>query len=243
MTFCVQAGWNDVPHLSEQQKAEMLRAYPEHERDARAKGIPMLGSGAVFPIDEERIKCDPREIPKHWPQIVGLDFGWDHPTAAVRIAWDRDSDCVYVLNAYRRSKEIPAVHAASIRAWGDWIPVAWPHDGEQHDKGSGVQLAEQYREHKLNMLPEKATNAEGGNGVEAGIMDMLERMRTDRFKVFRGLNEWFSEFRTYHRKDGKIVKEVDDLMSATRYAVMMLRFAATHQTNTRPMRQRVGTVA
>jgi len=227
VTFCVQAGWNDVPHLSEQQKAEMLRAYPEHERDARAKGIPMLGSGAVFPIDEERIKCDPREIPKHWPQIIGLDFGWDHPTAAARIAWDRDADCIYVMNVYRRSKEVPAVHAASVRAWGDWVPVAWPHDGEQHDKGSGIQLAEQYREHKLNMLPEKATNAEGGNGVEAGIMDMLERMRTDRFKVFRGLNDWFSEFRTYHRKDGKIVKEVDDLMSATRYAVMMRRFAIT----------------
>lgn len=227
MTFCVQAGWNDVPHLSETQKAEMLRAYPEHERDARAKGIPMLGSGAVFPIAEERITCDPVAIPKHWPQIIGLDFGWDHPTAAARLAWDRDADCVYVVGAYRRSKEIPAVHAAAIKPWGKWIPIAWPHDGEQHDKGSGVQLAEQYRQQDLNMLPEKATNAEGGNGVEAGIMDMLERMRTDRFKVFKGLNEWFSEFRTYHRQDGKIVKEVDDLMSATRYACMMLRFAIT----------------
>jgi hypothetical protein len=31
----------------------------------------------------------------------------------------------------------------------------------------------------------------------------------------------------YHRKDGKVVKEADDLMSATRYAIMMLRHAAT----------------
>ena len=29
----------------------------------------------------------------------------------------------------------------------------------------------------------------------------------------------------YHRKEGLIVKERDDLMSATRYAIMMLRFA------------------
>lgn len=227
MTFCVQAGWDDVPHLSATQKAEMLKAYPEHERDARAKGIPMLGSGAVFPISEDRITCDPIPIPKHWPQIVGLDFGWDHPTAAARLAWDRDADCVYVVGAYRRAKEIPAAHAAAIKPWGKWIPIAWPHDGEQHDKGSGIQLAQQYRDQDLNMLPEKATNAEGGNGVEAGIMDMLERMRTDRFKVFKGLNEWFAEFRTYHRKDGKIVNEVDDLMSATRYANMMLREAIT----------------
>ena len=29
----------------------------------------------------------------------------------------------------------PIVHAAAIRAWGDeWVPIAWPHDGLQHDK-------------------------------------------------------------------------------------------------------------
>jgi hypothetical protein len=48
-----------------------------------------------------------------------------------------------------------------------------------------------------------------------------------RFKVFRDLNDWFEEFRLNHRKDGRVVKERDDLMSATRYAVMMLRSAKT----------------
>ena len=41
------------------------------------------------------------------------------------------------------------------------------------------------------------------------------------------LHDWFEEFRLYHRKDGKVVKEGDDLMAATRYAIMMLRFAST----------------
>ena len=39
--------------------------------------------------------------------------------------------------------------------------------------------------------------------------------------------DWFEEFRLYHRKDGKVVKEGDDLMAATRYGIMMLRFAST----------------
>lgn len=243
MPFCVQAGWDDVPHLSEQQKAELLAAYPEHEREARSKGIPMLGSGAVFPIDEKLITIPPHEIPKHWVQIVGLDFGWDHPTAAARVAWDRDSDVVYVTHTYRKSKDVPVIHAAAVKSWGEWLPVAWPHDGLQHDKGSGDQLAEQYKKAGLNMLAEQASHPEGGNGVEAGIMDMLERMRTGRFKVFAGNNEWFQEFRTYHRKDGKIVKEVDDLMSATRYAVMMLRFAKVKPQDGAKLKQRLGTVA
>jgi hypothetical protein len=62
--------------------------------------------------------------------------------------------------------------------------------------------------------------------VEAGV-DMLERMQTGRFKVYRHLNDWFDEYRLYHRKDGRVHKEGDDLMSATRYAVMMLRYART----------------
>jgi hypothetical protein len=227
MTFCVQAGWDDVPHLSSEQKRALLSSYPEHERDARAKGVPMLGSGAVYPIDEARITCTPIAIPKHWPQIVGLDFGWDHPTAAARLAWDRDADVIYVTHCYRRAKEVPVIHAAAIKSWGAWLPVAWPHDGLQHDKGSGVQLAQQYRDQGLKMLPEQASHDEGGNGVEAGIMEILERMRTDRFKVFAGLNDWFEEFRTYHRADGQIVKERDDVMAATRYGVMMLRHART----------------
>ena len=46
-------------------------------------------------------------------------------------------------------------------------------------------------------------------------------MQTGRFKVFAHLDDWFEEFRLYHRKDGKVVKLRDDLMSATRYALMM----------------------
>ena len=65
----------------------------------------------------------------------------------------------------------------------------------------------------------------GGNSVEAGIMDMLTRMEQGRFRVFNTLYDWFEEFRLYHRKDGKIVKIRDDLMSATRYATMSLRHA------------------
>src|SRR5262245_61732191 len=37
----------------------------------------------------------------------------------------------------------------------------------------------------------------------------------------------FHEFRLYHRKDGRVVKENDDLLCATRYGIMMLRHART----------------
>ena len=56
-------------------------------------------------------------------------------------------------------------------------------------------------------------------------MDMLDRMYTGRLKVARHLLDWWEEFRLYHREEGRIVKEYDDLMAASRYLCMSLRFA------------------
>lgn len=237
-SICV--GWDDVPHIDEATKKELLAATPVHEREARTKGTPSLGSGRVFPVSEESITCNPFDIPESWTQITGLDFGWDHPTAATRCAWDRDNDVFYVCAVYAARETTPVLNAAAIKAWGDWIPVAWPHDGLQHDKGSGIQLKEQYEQQGLSMLNDKATFEDGSNGVEAGIMEMLDRMQTGRFKVFSTCQEWFQEFRMYHRKDGQISKLKDDRICASRYALMMKRFAITKPQLRRIVRRPTG---
>jgi len=225
---------DDAEHYSPEERAKIIASYPAHEREARTKGIPSMGSGLIFPVLEEDMLIDPITIPPIWPQINGLDFGYDHPFAAVNLAWDRDADVVYVCKNYRKREATPIIHAAAIKPWGDWIPCSWPHDGFQHDKGSGEQLAAQYGAQGLNMLPENAQWEEGGNGVEAGIAEMLDRMMTGRWKVFNTCTEWLEERRLYHRKDGKIVKERDDVISASRYALMMLRFAETKPLGSMP---------
>jgi phage terminase large subunit-like protein len=225
-THVTQMTIEDALHYTPEQRAAIIASYPKHERDARAKGIPTMGSGRVFPIEEEFVSIEPFEIPAHWPQIAGIDFGWDHPSAGARLAWDRDNDILYVIGAVRAREQTPLMFAASVKPWGAWLPWAWPHDGLQHDKGSGEQLAHQYLAQGLKMLPERATFADGSNGLEAGVSEMLDRMQTGRLRVFSHLNDWFEEFRLYHRKDGLIVKQNDDLLSATRYAMMMRRHAA-----------------
>ncbi len=222
---------DDAEHYSPEERAKIVASYPAHEKEARTKGVPTLGSGRIFPVTEEQIRVEPFEVPRHWVQIGGLDFGWDHPFAAALCAWDRDADVFYVTRCYREREATPIIHAASLKPWGPWLPWAWPHDGLQHDKGSGEQLAAQYRGQGLVMLPERATFDDGTNGVEAGISDMLQRMQTGRFKVFSTAGEWFEEFRLYHRKDGRIVKERDDVISASRYALMMKRFARVKADN------------
>jgi phage terminase large subunit-like protein len=216
---------HEAEHFTPEQREQIIAQYPVHERDARTKGIPILGSGRIFPVAEEAITCEPIDIPNHWYRIGAMDFGWDHPFAAVELAWDADQDVVYVVKAHRLREATPVIHAGAIRAWGP-LPWAWPRDGRRETlEGAGIALAEQYTAQGLNMLHEHAKFQDGSVSVEAGLMDMLTRMETGRFKVFAPLLDWFEEFRLFHRKDGKVVKEGDDLLAATRYGIMMLRYA------------------
>jgi hypothetical protein len=134
MPYLVTATWDDVPHLTEKQKSDLWGSIPAHERDARSKGIPTLGSGLIFPVAEEDIVVEPFALPKHWPQIGGMDFGYDHPFAAVKLAHDRDNDVVYitldksdfvdarrVVNGKDKASEIAAIardYDAALKAIG-----------------------------------------------------------------------------------------------------------------------------
>jgi phage terminase large subunit-like protein len=220
-------------HLNEAVMTQILSSYSPHEREMRRYGRPSIGSGLVFPVQEDKIMTDPIQIEDHWAKIAGIDFGWDHPTAVVWAAWDKDNDEIYIYDCYRQSKASPSVHAASIRTRSESVPIAYPHDGNRRDSMGNPGLADQYRSLGCNMMLEHFTNPpalgqnKGGNSVEEGLMDMLQYMEDGRFHVFNTLTDWFEEFRMYHRKGGKVVPFKDDLMSATRYAVLSRRFAVS----------------
>ncbi len=232
----IQATWDDAPHLSEERKTQLLAQYGPHEARMRSLGIPIFGSGQVFMVPDEDIMIDPIELPSEWPRICGLDFGWDHPTAAVWMAWDRETDTVYLYSEYRQEKASAQMHAPAIKQRGPWIPVIWPHDGMSHEKGSGIGLADQFRAQGVNMTIDHHRNplapGEAGKGnikIEPGINSLLQAMENGNFKVFTCCAAWFQEKSMYHRgDDGKIIALKDDLMSATRYAYQnRARFAKT----------------
>ncbi|HVJ57426.1 MAG TPA: hypothetical protein VM574_06295, partial [Terrimicrobiaceae bacterium] len=57
--------------------------------------------------------------------------------------------------------------------------------------GAGKPLADQYQAQGLEMLGVHAQFDDGS--VEAGLADMLIRMESGRFKVFKHLTDWFDE--------------------------------------------------
>jgi phage terminase large subunit-like protein len=224
----VMMSMGEAPHLPPERRAAILAGWPPHERDARERGLPMLGEGAVFQTPEEAILEDAIEdaqVPLFWHKLWGIDIGINHPFAAVLMLWDRDMDVIHVHKTIRMKDATPVLHAAAMKPIGAAVPVAWPKDAGDRDMGSGRPVKELYTQHGLRMMPTHAQWPDGSMSTMAGITEWDERERTQRFKVSRMLGNFLEERRTYHYKSGQLVKINDDLLSACRIGLMMKRFS------------------
>jgi phage terminase large subunit-like protein len=227
----------DAQHFTTEEKAKRLAGYRSFERDAREKGIPLLGTGLVFadfPEDTILHDRDPASFPEYWPWLAGCDFqhasGSDsaqaHPFGYVLACVDPDADIIYLVREVKIKGSFPLNHANAILNYpaGD-AKIAWGHDGARHDFSSGQSIAEIYRRLNLKMLPTWATFPRGGYSFEQGIEAMSASFATGRLLVHKSMVAWREEFRFYHRDGLQVVKVRDDLMSATRVLVMQIRSA------------------
>ena len=211
--FVVMASWDDVPHLSDEVKTELYASIPPFQRDARSKGIPQLGAGAIYPVPETDLVVDDFPIPAHWPRVYALDVGWNR-TAALWGARDLETDTLYLYSEHYRGQAEPVIHAEAIKGRGLWIPGVIDPAANGRSQKDGDQLLRQYVELGLTLTP-------AANTVESGIYAVWQRMSAGKLKVFRSMSNWLTEFRLYRRDDkGRIVKANDHLMDDTRYLVV-----------------------
>lgn len=209
----VQASWSDVPHLTEQAKNELLSSIPPYQRDARTKGIPQLGSGAIYPVAESDVLIADFEIPAHYPRSYALDVGWNR-TAALWGARDNESGTVYLYSEYYKGQTEPVIHAQGIKSRGDWILGVIDPASRGRSQYDGQKLIDTYRELGLIL-------SESKNAVEAGIYEVWQLLANGKLKVFKSLQNWLMEFRIYQRDEkGKVVKSNDHLMDCMRYLVL-----------------------
>ncbi len=218
--YLVTMTWDDAPHLDDDVKEALWDSIPPYQREARSKGVPSLGSGAIYPVPESDIKVDPFQIPEFWPKCFGMDVGWKC-TAAIWLAHDRENDMWYLYHEYARGQAEPVIHAEGIKAPGHWIPGAIDPASRGRAQRDGEQLFENYINLGLNIT-------KANNGVEAGLMQIWGLLSTGRLKVFSTCQKWFEEYRIYRRDEqGKIVKENDHLMDCTRYGIVTGRVIAS----------------
>ena len=210
--FVVLATWDDVPHLDERTKERLFASYMPFQRDARTRGVPALGSGAIYPVPESDIVVPDFQIADHWPRAYGLDVGWNR-TAAIWGATDRETSTTYLYSQHYRGEAEPVVHAEAIKSRGAWIPGAIDPASRGRTQTDGQQLLDLYCGMGLDLAP-------ADNAVEAGIYDVWTLLSAGKLKVMASCQDWINEYRLYRRDEkGRIVKKNDHLMDSTRYFI------------------------
>jgi phage terminase large subunit-like protein len=231
--FCgvVQIRLEDAEHFTEAEKQARREGYSEYERAYREYGDPSMGEGNVFTTPEAdlRVNLSMSAVPDEWRKIWGIDFGSNHPFAAVLWAFDRENDMDYVLHVIkiRGNPNEPSIlgHCEAIKRVCAQAPVAWPHDGGvQRD---GEALKDIYADYGLKMLKTHALNAQGNHYTQPGIDALDTRMQARRLLVRNSPEneKLFEEYRAYHRKTVNdkqvLVRTFDDVMSAMRIGYIM----------------------
>lgn len=225
--YVVMAGWNDVPHLSEEDKAVLLASIPPYQRDARTKGIPQLGAGAIYPVPESEISCQRFDIPREWKRLYGLDVGWK-VTAAIWLAQDPNTNIWYAYSEYYKGESEPSIHASAIRSRGEWIPGVIDTAARGRNQIDGDNLHAMYKDLGLKLH-------DADKAVETGLFTVWELLSSGQLIVFSDLKRFWDEYRLYRRDEsGKVIKTNDHLMDAFRYAIMGRHYSVNEPAARRP---------
>ena len=210
------ATWDDVPHLDDATKQEMLASIPEWQRDARSKGIPQLGSGAIYRVSLDDVLVKPFAIPDHWLKCYALDVGWNR-TAALWLAINPDNGCLYAYDELYVTNKQPHEYAREIKYRGDWINGVVDSASNNSNQHDGIKIFDLLLKEGLKLQ----LTTKDDKSVEAGIYTVWDALSNNKLKIFNTLTNLTDEYKIYRRDDkGHIVKEKDHLMDCLRYGVM-----------------------
>lgn len=210
------ASHEESPHITPEESERILSRYSPHEREARTKGIPSMGSGLIYPFMDSDLLVSPFSIPDYWPRCFGMDFGW-HNTAAVFLTRDPDNGVTYLYGEYLAGQLTPQSHAVHLLKMGaDWMPGAYDGAGESATQDDGGNLVNLYGNAGIrNWVPADKRS------VGLGLNTVYQLMETGQLKIFSTCVKTMTELRMYTRdKEGKVKKGNDHLMDAMRYAVV-----------------------
>lgn len=237
--FLLPASWDDCPNFTPEQIEQELAQYPKWQHEMRRRGVPVIGTGAVFDVDDSQIKLMAIAPGAHWETLAAIDWGENlDPTVIAVGCKNPDNSHFYITDihylngdTYSRS---PANVARILKENYPGITVIRPHDHpalSQQLREFGINvMVEPFRNPPQSMLrAHKKTSVENTNArdIEVGLDEMRLLFSEGRLKVLAHCSKWFEEkasyFYTQNKNSGKVDRsKPDHAMDASRYLVLSL---------------------
>ena len=238
----VRVTWDDIPYVNEwgenffskEEREQLARDFMPWEREARMKGIPLIGKGVVFPLLE-------------WPIYGGLDLR-NNSSLERLISFDlgQKNDPTVISFFFRDPvEEIIYLHRQVTISSGETtdeyvhylldresrgVPIALPHDANQAGRYtlSEQTVREVFEEnYGLNVIPGAILNPPNDQGKVTnhksyGINIMRLMMERGTLKVHESCTEFLDEARNYAIDENGRFSDPDDHIDSARIGILAL---------------------
>ncbi len=208
--FVYQAPSTINPFYPKEEFEKMKKSLPEWKFRMFYCGEFVRPEGLVYDdFDRNKHTIQDFQIPKQWRRFVGVDFGYNNPTAIVWVAHDPTTDEYYV---YREVYKTGMTTSEVIDRLKYFLSF-------EHVQAVYCDSADP---NSIQMLKEENIPAKGAKkDTMAGIMMLIELFRQNKLKIFKSVVNLLDEIEMYHwDSDGtRPVKEHDHTLDALRYAI------------------------
>lgn len=214
--WMTRAEMTEAPHVSPDDMKEMYENAPPHLRDAKTKGIPLIGAGLVYGLAESDIFIDRFPIMPDMARCYAIDFGWVDPTCVLWGAIDSETDTLYIYAEHYQKERPPSIHADVIKEHNKTahfdIPGVCDPSGGGRNPNDGKVTRQTYADLKLVFTP-------ANNALEPGITKVWDKMFNGKLKIFRTCTNTLKEYRGYRRDETGKLRGNDHAMDCLRYMV------------------------
>lgn len=197
----------DNPFYPRENIQKAKERLPDWKFRMRFEGQFTKPEGLIYPTYEV---VDSFEIPPDWDIFIGMDTGYNNPTAIIWIAADPETETFYIFNEWKHSKKLPDDIVKALQGYEDRIIYADPENAE---------LLAILRKKGLRIRKAK-------KDVLAGITHVQGLFENRKLKVFSSCVKTIDELNSYMwdtDKTGEFIdkpaKYNDHLMDALRYAL------------------------
>jgi phage terminase large subunit-like protein len=241
----VRVAWDDLPEYDpwgepfflQKDRDQLLRDYMPHERDARTRGIPVMGMGAVFPLLDWPLYDSPDYDFDTMPwleRVISLDLGLINDKTVISFMLRDPREEIIWLHRQiivgGRTEALPEMYLPFLMAPNCFgTPIALPPDAGR--PGVYTLTSESVREvfenSGLNVIRNPIFNPPDAQGKTTnnkafGINLMRQLMEQRKFMVNRSCIEFISECGSYFVDERGKYSDPDDTIDSARYGLLAL---------------------
>lgn len=161
----------------------------------------MLGDEDALPVTVNSVVVPAFQIPAFWARVYALDIGKGRNAAALWAAVDDATDTIYAYAEHVSEEMVPTLHAAAIKARGDWIMGIVDPGAHGREKADERAFLSTWRAQGLRLrpLPDRG---------EVAFDALTDRLATGRLKIMDTLHATRAAYAAYRRDDaGKLSDE------------------------------------